>query len=110
MSTDFERSFCHFISEIAPDIPVLKGCEFSFDYEKRKLKIHCKNKEHLIEVNNNLESFVMFLPGEYFHFVSPDYDKSTVLSKVIMVVYFQWYIERNPDHPRQYFHFDPSTR
>ena len=105
MSADFEKNFYHFVTEIAPGIPELEGCEFSFDYEKKKIKIHCKDREHRKQVNQDITAYLLFLPGEHYEIIIPEYDGLFKMNIFVMIEYHRWYIERNPEYQRQYFYF-----
>jgi hypothetical protein len=72
MLADLEKNFEHFKSEIAPFIEVLQECRFSFDYELKKITIHCKDRQHRAAVNEELGIFFLFLPGEHYQIVSDD--------------------------------------
>ena len=105
MSADFEKKINHFKSEIAPGIPELKGCEFSFDYAKKQIKIHCKNREHRMKVNEDVGAYLLFLPGEFYQLTLPEPDERYLLSVSVMIEFHRWHIGKNPNQPRQYFYF-----
>ena len=105
MSADFKKNFHHFKTEIAPYLEALQGCEFSFDYDKKKIKIHCKDREHRKQVNEDVTAYLLFLPGERYELVIPEYDGLYSVNISVMIEYHRWYIERNPDYQRQYFYF-----
>jgi len=105
MSADFEKNFYHFKTEIAPYLEVLQGCEFSFDYEKKKITIHCRDREHRKQVNEDIEAYLLFLPGEHYQLRIPEYDEQYSLPIFVMVEYHKWHIERYPARSRPYFYF-----
>jgi hypothetical protein len=105
MTADFEKNFHYFVTEIAPGIPELEGCEFSFDYEKKKIKIHCKDREHRKQVNEDVTAYLLFLPGERYQLTIPEPDNLFSMSISVMIEYYNGYIGRNPNYQRQYFYF-----
>ena len=105
MPADFGKNFSHFTTEIAPYLEVLQGCEFSFDYEKKKIIIHCKDREHRIRVNEDIAAYLLFLPGEHYQLSIPEYDNLFSMSIFVMIEFHKWHIEKYPTHPRPYFYF-----
>jgi hypothetical protein len=105
MSADFGKNFYNFVTEIAPDIPELEGCEFSFDYEKKKITIHCKDREHRMKVNEDVEAYLLFLPGEHYQLRIPEYDEWYLIPIFVMIEFHKWHTEKYPAHSRPYFYF-----